>query len=62
MEEVDCSLRQGKRLIVKTSVGGAALKSGETLTGVFANIKASLGRIGASFFEPFYGVAKDFLN
>ena len=47
---------------LETGVGGAALKSGETLAGAFANTKASLGRIGASLLEPLYALAKDFLN
>lgn len=47
---------------LEEGVGGAAQKSGETLAGAFANTKASLGRIGASLLEPFYGLVKDFLN
>jgi tape measure domain-containing protein len=39
---------------MQTKVGGAALESGKTFTGSLANLKASIGRIGANFLEPFF--------
>lgn len=33
---------------MESGVGGAALKSGETFTGAFANMQAALGRLGAA--------------
>ncbi|MGB3602710.1 MAG: tape measure protein [Gordonia sp. (in: high G+C Gram-positive bacteria)] len=35
-------------------IGGAALKTGDTVRGAFNNMKASLGRLGASALEPFF--------
>lgn len=39
---------------MKENLGGAALKSGDTFTGAFANMKASLGRIGANLLSGIF--------
>lgn len=39
---------------MEAGMGGAALKSGETLQGSLANMQASLGRIGANFLSPVF--------
>ena len=41
--------------MVETRMGGAALKSGDTATGAFANVQAALGRLGAAFLAPVFG-------
>ena len=43
-------------------MGGAALKSGETFMGAWANVKAALGRIGATLLEPLFEALKDSFN
>ena len=39
--------------VIRENIGGAALESGKTLTGAWANTKAALGRLGAAFLTPF---------
>lgn len=39
---------------METRLGGAAQKSGETVRGSFANLKAAVSRLGASALEDFY--------
>lgn len=43
---------------MQENLGGAALKSGETFTGAFANLKASLGRIGANLLSGIFPQVK----
>ncbi|QSZ53270.1 peptidoglycan DD-metalloendopeptidase family protein [Paenarthrobacter sp. AT5] len=45
---------------MESGLGGAALKSGETLQGAFKNTMASLGRIGASLLSGVYPKIRDF--
>jgi len=45
---------------MESGLGGAALKSGETLRGAFKNTIASLGRIGASLLSGVYPRIRDF--
>lgn len=40
--------------VMENTLGGAALKSGETFQGAMANAQASLGRIGANFLAPVF--------
>lgn len=49
-------------IIMQDKVGGAAQKSGETFTGAMANMKAALGRIGATLLTPFFSQAPRFLT
>ncbi|MEH6805009.1 MAG: tape measure protein [Rhodococcus erythropolis] len=44
--------------VIQENIGGAALESGKTLRGSFANMKAALGRAGASVIEPFVPMMK----
>lgn len=44
---------------MENGLGGAALKSGDTFRGAMANIRASLGRLGAGFFTPLLNAARD---
>lgn len=46
-----------KRVIEK-NIGGAALESGKTLRGSFANMKAAFGRLGEGFLTPFLSDGK----
>ena len=43
---------------MQENLGGAALKSGETFKGAFANMKASLGRIGANLLSGIFPQVK----
>ena len=43
-------------------MGGAALKSGETFIGAWANVKAALGRIGATLLQPLFDALRDSFN
>ena len=43
-------------------MGGAALKSGETFMGAWANVKAALGRIGATLLAPLFDALRDSFN
>lgn len=47
--------------VMEEMLGGAAQKSGETFVGAFANMKAALGRIGATLLEPFFSSAPTML-
>ncbi|VXB22459.1 tape measure protein [Citricoccus sp. K5] len=38
---------------IETGMGGAALESGKTFTGAMANVRAALGRVGATVLTPF---------
>lgn len=40
--------------VMENTLGGAALKSGETFEGAMANTQASLGRMGANFLAPVF--------
>ncbi|WP_257890580.1 tape measure protein [Rhodococcus sp. USK10] len=44
--------------VIQDNIGGAALESGKTLRGSFANMKAALGRAGAAVIEPFLPMMK----
>lgn len=44
--------------VIEKNIGGAALESGKTLRGSFANMKAALGRAGAAVIEPFLPMMK----
>ncbi|WP_411742647.1 tape measure protein [Rhodococcus sp. IEGM 1366] len=44
--------------VIQENIGGAALESGKTLRGSFANMKAALGRAGAAVIEPFVPMMK----
>ncbi|QXW04005.1 tape measure protein [Rhodococcus globerulus] len=44
--------------VIQKNIGGAALESGKTLRGSFANMKAALGRAGAAVIEPFVPMMK----
>lgn len=44
--------------VIQENIGGAALESGKTLRGSFANMKAALGRAGAAAIEPFVPMMK----
>lgn len=50
------------RKVIEENIGGAALASGETTRGAFANMMASLSRFGAALGGPFMGAARDFFN
>ena len=43
-----------------TNLGGAALESGNTVAGAFANMKAAIQRVGANLLGPSFGYFKDF--
>ncbi len=47
---------------MQKGMGGAALKSGETMSGAFANMKAALGRFGASLLQGVFPIAKKVLG
>ena len=47
---------------MNAGMGGAAQKSGETFMGAWANVKAALGRIGATLLEPLFEALKDSFN
>lgn len=42
------------RKVIQDKIGGAALKSGDTVRGSFANMQASLGRVGANLLSGFF--------
>ncbi|WP_058036877.1 tape measure protein [Rhodococcus sp. KB6] len=44
--------------VIEENIGGAALESGKTLRGSFANMKAALGRAGAEVITPFLPMMK----
>lgn len=47
---------------METGLGGAALSSGKTARGAFANLGAALGRFGAKFTEPVVAAAPAFFG
>lgn len=47
---------------LEDGLGGAALKSGETLQGAFKNSMAAIGRFGANLLEGVYPKIKEFFN
>lgn len=47
---------------MEAGLGGAALESGATLEGAFANVQAALGRIGAGLLVGVFPQIKGFLN
>jgi tape measure domain-containing protein len=50
------------RRAIENNIGGAALESGNTTRGAFANMLASLSRLGEGFAGPALGAARDFFN
>lgn len=44
--------------ILETNIGGAALESGNTFRGAFANMRAALGRFGAQLIGPLFRQAQ----
>jgi tape measure domain-containing protein len=50
------------RKVIEENIGGAALESGKTLRGSFANMQAALGRIGAAAITPFMPMMKSSLG
>jgi tape measure domain-containing protein len=46
------------RKVIEENIGGAALASGDTTRGAFANLGSALGRLGAIFAGPSLGLAK----
>ena len=50
------------RKAIENNIGGAALESGNTTRGAFANMLASLSRLGEGFAGPALGAARDFFN
>ncbi len=67
-EELSDMVKEGKvdaetfRKVIEENIGGAALESGKTLRGSFANMQAALGRIGAAALEPFLPMMKSGLG
>lgn len=63
-EELSKMVKEGKvdaetfNKVIQENIGGAALESGKTLRGSFANMKAALGRAGAAVIEPFLPMMK----
>lgn len=50
------------RKVIEENIGGAALASGDTVRGAFANMGAALSRIGASAITPFVGLVQESLK
>ncbi|MFF2084586.1 tape measure protein [Nocardia sp. NPDC058176] len=50
------------RGVIEKNIGGAALKSGETLRGGWKNMQAALGRIGEAALSPFLPMMKSSLG
>ncbi|SCZ14304.1 tape measure domain-containing protein [Rhodococcus erythropolis] len=63
-DELSDMVKQGKvdsetfRKVIEENIGGAALESGKTLRGAWANTKAALGRAGAAAIQPFLPMMK----
>lgn len=56
----DGKIESGRFLeVIEENIGGAALASGDTFRGGLANVKAAMGRAGATFLEPFFEGAKE---
>jgi len=47
---------------LENNLGGAALKAGETTAGAFANVQASLSRVGANLLEGVFGELPNFFG
>lgn len=66
-EEASKMVSQGKvdfeafSEVMEKTLGGAALKSGETVTGAWKNTQAALGRIGETMLKPFHSAAPKLL-
>jgi tape measure domain-containing protein len=45
---------------LENNIAGAALESGNTVTGAFANMRAAIQRVGANLLGPSFGYFKDF--
>lgn len=50
------------RRVIEENIGGAALESGNTVSGSFANMKAAMGRWGAAVVGPIFGQATTFFG
>lgn len=50
------------RKVIEENIGGAALASGDTTRGAFANMMAAFSRLGAMFAGPGLGAAKAFFG
>lgn len=50
------------RKVIEENIGGAALESGNTTTGAFANMRAALSRVGVTMTEWFFPLVKDVFN
>lgn len=50
------------RQALADNISGAALEMGETVSGSFANVQASIGRVGANLLGPIYGRFAEFFN
>ncbi|MFB8281888.1 tape measure protein [Nocardia colli] len=50
------------RKVIEQNIGGAALQSGKTLRGAWANTQAALGRVGEGALVPFLPMMKDGLK
>lgn len=50
------------RKVIEENIGGAALESGNTTRGAFANMMAAISRFGAQLVGPFLGAAKEFFG
>ncbi|MFE7717484.1 tape measure protein [Nocardia rhizosphaerihabitans] len=50
------------RKVIDENIGGSAQKSGATLRGAWANMQASLGRIGEAAMSPFLPIMKNSLG
>src|SRR5690606_21107759 len=47
------------RKVIEDNISGAALESGETTRGAFANVQAALSRLGATIAEKFLPIARE---
>lgn len=50
------------RKVIEENIGGAALESGNTTRGAFANMGAALSRVGVTMTSWFYPLVKDVFN
>lgn len=50
------------RKVIEENIGGAALESGNTTTGAFANMRAALSRVGVTLTEWFFPLIKGVFN
>lgn len=67
-EELSKMVSEGKvdaetfRKVLEENIGGAALSSGDTTTGAFANMRAALSRVGVTMTEWFFPLVKGVFN